>query len=490
MITRLPRLVLSVVTGLVLATGLFAQATAPAAAPAAKPVAPTIDFPAPSPAATVKQRVGFTDIEINYSRPSMRGRKIFGGLQPYGEIWRTGANSATKITFSTPVKFGGADVPAGSYALFSLPGESEWTVILNKVVGQWGAYAYDEKNDFVRVKAVPLPLPVAVETFAISFNDLANESAATLYLNWENVRVPVKIEVDVVSTLVPQIESVMASDTSKKPYFRAAMFYYENNLDLKKALAWMDAAIAAQPDAFYYVYRKALVQEKMGEKEGAIATAKASIAGANKDPKTPALLRDEYVRLNEALIARLSGMAPAPASQPAMPAKPRVASSGGTSPHETIGRVIGDRNTGNRVTVTYGRPFSKDPKTGDIRKIWGALVPWDKAYRLGADEATLLLTQQPIMFGETTLPAGAYTLYMVPSETGASKLVISSNLGKWGMPVDETHDIARVDLKKESLEKMLDQLTLAIESDKATGGGVLKIMWENTQFAAPFTVKK
>ncbi|MSU46525.1 MAG: DUF2911 domain-containing protein [Lacunisphaera sp.] len=234
MITRLPRSVLSVVTGLVLATGLFAQAAAQAAAPAAKPASPTIDFPAPSPAATIKQRVGFTDIEIVYSRPSMRGRKIFGGLQPYGEIWRTGANSATKIIFSTPVKFGGADVPAGSYALSPIPGESEWTVILNKVVGQWGAYAYDAKNDVVRVKAVPAKTSMTFETFPISFNDLANEAAATLYLTWENTRVSVKIEVDITSTLVPQIESVLAADTSKKPYFRAAMFYYENNLDLKK----------------------------------------------------------------------------------------------------------------------------------------------------------------------------------------------------------------------------------------------------------------
>jgi len=109
----------SVIVGSVLAAGLFAQTPAP-----------KIEFPSASPAATVKQRVGFTDIEVNYSRPSMRGRKIFGGLQPYGEVWRTGANTATKITFSTAVKFGGADVPAGAYALYTIPGESEWTIIL------------------------------------------------------------------------------------------------------------------------------------------------------------------------------------------------------------------------------------------------------------------------------------------------------------------------------------------------------------------------
>jgi len=171
-------------------------------------------------------------------------------------------------------------------------------------------------------------------------------------------------------------------------------------------------------------------------------------------------------------------------------ALPAMAQQARVSPHETISTVIGERRTGNRVTIVYGRPYSKDPKTGEARKIWGGLVPWGKAYRLGADEATLLLTQQPIVIGETTIPAGAYTLYVVPTEGGPSKLAFSTNLGKWGVPVDETHDLARVDLKKDSLEKAVDQLTLAVVNDPAAGGGVLKIMWENTQFSAAFTVKK
>jgi hypothetical protein len=180
-----------------------------------------------------------------------------------------------------------------------------------------------------------------------------------------------------------------------------------------------------------------------------------------------------------------------PAPAPAAPAKPRIASSGGVSPHETISTIIGvDRRTGNRVTITYGRPFSRDPKTGETRKIWGGLVKWDKADRLGADEATLLLTQQPIQFGETVIPAGAYTLYLIPSETGVSRLAFSTNLGKWGVPVDETHDLARVDLQKESLETAVDQLTLAVVNNKDTGAGLLTITWENTRFSAPFTVKK
>lgn len=260
-----------------------------------------LELPAPSPTATLKQRVGVTDIEIVYSRPSMKGRTIFGGLEPWGEIWRAGANSATKVTFSTPVKLGGQEVPAGTYALFAKLGQDEWTVILNKVSGQWGAYAYDPKNDVVRVPAKTVKLMEPVETFSIEFNDLRDDSA-TLNLTWEKTRVPVKLEVDVVKQLVPKIEAFMASDAPKKPYVEAAMFYLDHKLDLKKALAWMDAAIAADPNAFYFVYRKAKVQAAMGDKAGAIATAKASIEGANK---AGGAIKDEYTRLNEALIASL-----------------------------------------------------------------------------------------------------------------------------------------------------------------------------------------
>jgi hypothetical protein len=154
------------------------------------------------------------------------------------------------------------------------------------------------------------------------------------------------------------------------------------------------------------------------------------------------------------------------------------------SPHETTSAVI----DGNRVSLVYGRPYSKDPKSGEIRKIWGTLLPYGKTWRLGADEATLLITQKPIEIGDTTVPAGAYTLYMIPDENGG-KLAISKSLGAWGVPVDEKNDLARVDLKKETLETPNDQLAMAVEKNPA-GSGIIKIMWEGTQFSAPFTVKK
>ena len=277
----------------------FAAATV---APAQTP-APKVDFPAPSPAATLKQRVGLTEIEVNYFRPGVKGRKIFGGLEPYGVVWRTGANNPTKITFSTAVKIGGKEVPAGSYGLYSIPGQGEWTVIINRIGEKdWGAYAYKEANDVVRAKVKPVMLPQSVETFTIDINDIKTESA-TLNLIWEKTRVPLKIEVDVVSKLKPQIEAAMMSDGAKKPYFQAAMFYFENGGDLKKALEWMEAGLKENPGAFYMVYRKGLILQKMGDKAGALAAAKASREAAAKSD-TP-LLRDEYVRLNDALIASL-----------------------------------------------------------------------------------------------------------------------------------------------------------------------------------------
>ena len=172
--------------------------------------------------------------------------------------------------------------------------------------------------------------------------------------------------------------------------------------------------------------------------------------------------------------------------------RPRVASTGGTSPHETTsGYAGGDRHTGTMITITYGRPFTKSPRTGEMRKIWGGLVPWEKADRLGADEATLLLTPAPLSIQGTIVPPGAYTLYIVASEKGASKLAFSTHIGKWGVPVDEKHDLARFDLTKKALSQSIDQLTIEVGNDSsAPNSGLIKISWETTQFTLPFTVQK
>jgi hypothetical protein len=159
------------------------------------------------------------------------------------------------------------------------------------------------------------------------------------------------------------------------------------------------------------------------------------------------------------------------------------------SPHETISATI----DGNKVTIVYGRPYSKDPKTGVIRKIWGGLVPYGKVWRTGADEATLLTTEKPIVLGGTDIPAGTYSLFTLPAADGTAKLIVNKKTGQWGVPYkvdsEATNELARIDLKKDTLDKTVDQFTMAIDSNPA-GGGVLKMMWENTGYEVPFTVKK
>lgn len=173
---------------------------------------------------------------------------------------------------------------------------------------------------------------------------------------------------------------------------------------------------------------------------------------------------------------------------PLMAQQKRAASTGGVSPHETISQVFdGARN--NRVTIVYGRPYSKDPKSGEVRKIWGGLVPYGKVWRTGSDEATLLITQKPIVIGETTIPAGAYTLFTLPQEDGTAKLIINKQVGQWGLSYDEKQDLARVDLKKDAVETPVDQFTIAVGKNPS-GGGVLKMMWENIQYSVAFTVQK
>ena len=155
------------------------------------------------------------------------------------------------------------------------------------------------------------------------------------------------------------------------------------------------------------------------------------------------------------------------------------------SPHETTSAVI----DGSRVTIVYGRPYTKNPRTGEERKIWGGLVPYGKVWRMGADESTLLITQKPLIIGGTPIPAGAYSLYALPEEDGPTKLIINKQIGQWGTQYNQSHDLARVDMTKESLDTPVNQLTVEVAKNPS-GGGVIKMMWEKTQFSVPFTVSK
>jgi hypothetical protein len=161
------------------------------------------------------------------------------------------------------------------------------------------------------------------------------------------------------------------------------------------------------------------------------------------------------------------------------------------SPHDVISSTFDGDFFGNRVMIIYGRPYSKNPRGEDIRKIWGGLVPWGERWRLGADEATLMITQKPLKFGSLDVPAGTYSLYMLPEENGPSKLIINKQIGQWGIrePYREDLELGRVDLQRKTTDNRVDQLTITVERGES-GGGVLRITWENLSFSAPFTVGK
>jgi hypothetical protein len=242
---------------------------------------PRVEFPAPSPACTLKQRVGLTDVEIVYSRPSVRGRKIFGAMIPYGEVWRTGANAATRVTFSTEVKLQGTPLPAGAYELFTIPGQNEWTIIVQKLPekASWGAYAYKKDNDTARMTAKPVATTTPIESFAIGISDL-RDTSATLYLGWEKTRVPLKLEVDTVGMLMPQIKAAIAANEPKtwNFYSGASSLLYENGGDLEQALAWVDESIKLREDYPGTLLLKTRILAKLGRNADAKAVAAKAVA--------------------------------------------------------------------------------------------------------------------------------------------------------------------------------------------------------------------
>ena len=267
----------------------------------AETAAQDLAFPAASPPALVRDQVGLTTVEIEYARPGVKGRKIFGGLVPYDEVWRTGANAATRISFSTDVFLAGKKVPAGSYALFTIPAEDEWAIILNEAPEQWGSYARDPNKDVVVVSAPNETLPETVETMRLGLEHI-RDGSAHLTLAWENTRVRVGLEVDIVSQLQPQIEAAMAAEGDEKPYLQAAMFYYEHDLDLAKALEWIDAGLAQNPQAVWIVYRRGLILAKRGDTDAAKEAAQQTVRMASG---MGGELGAEYQRLGESLLASL-----------------------------------------------------------------------------------------------------------------------------------------------------------------------------------------
>jgi Protein of unknown function (DUF2911) len=268
---------------------------------AAAPAPPTaFEVPATNSPAVVHQQVAATEIEVSYHRPSVKGRKIFGELVRYDQVWRTGADNATRISFSTPVSLNGTPLDAGEYELFTVPGEKEWTVIFHENRSQWGSYSYDPAHDVARIQARPVALPELVETFTISVDDV-HSAGATLNISWERTRVPVRVEIDVRATVVPRLEEALQGE-GRHPYFQAAMFYFENDLELARAAELMELALERSPGHIGMLYRLGLILERKGDIPGAIAAAEASLSGAAAAAPE---LKQEYTRLDTALLDRL-----------------------------------------------------------------------------------------------------------------------------------------------------------------------------------------
>jgi hypothetical protein len=261
-----------------------------------------IQTPAASPAGSVSSIVGLTEIKIDYYRPRLRGRKIFGEkdvMYPHGSIWRTGANSGTRISFSGDVKVENIDVPAGQYLIFTWPGAGEWAVSLYKDLSLGGnTAAYDPSKEAAKFKVKTKKLAEKVETFTISIDDIAvDNKSAKVTLAWENTAVPITVTADYDADVMKAI----AENTKVDPenYFRAASYYLETRKDLKQALAWMDLALQSNPDAYWMLHQKAKIQQALGDKKGAIASATASLSSAKKDKNS------EYERMNQELIKSL-----------------------------------------------------------------------------------------------------------------------------------------------------------------------------------------
>ncbi|MCS6905664.1 MAG: DUF2911 domain-containing protein [Bacteroidia bacterium] len=250
-------------------------------------------MPQPSPLGSVTQKVGLADISITYSRPSARGRIIFGDLVPYNKLWRTGANASTKLKVSEDVTIEGHKIPAGEYSLLTIPGPNEWTIILNKDLKVTGEANYKQHEDLVRFTVKPQKTDRKIETFTIQFADLSSNNSCFIELMWENTLIRFKLETEVDSKVMAEIQNKLINPTSM--YYQAARYYYENNKDLKQALEWINKATEKEQQ-YWMMYLKAKIQAANGDYKGALQTAELAkkLAAEAKN--------EEYVKMNEALI--------------------------------------------------------------------------------------------------------------------------------------------------------------------------------------------
>lgn len=257
--------------------------------------AQTLKTPAPSPLQTLKQAFALSDITLEYSRPSAKGRVVFGDVVPFGKIWRTGANGATKVTFGEDVKVEGTKIAAGTYAVYSIPNKDKWEIMLYKDLKLGGNVSeYKTENEVLRISVKPTAVTEKVETLTINIADIT-ATTSNIELTWEKTRVAIKIVADIDSTIMKNIDATV--NTDNRPYYAAANYYYENNKDMKVALGWVNKAIEQNPKAYWVMALKAKIEIKLNDKTAATATAEKVIAMA-KEGKN-----DDYVKIGEKLLA-------------------------------------------------------------------------------------------------------------------------------------------------------------------------------------------
>ncbi len=255
-------------------------------------VSAQVTVPQASPSAKIEQQVGLTDVSVSYSRPGMKERTIFGNLVPYGERWRTGANSNTTISFSTKVEISGKEIPKGTYAIYTIPKEDSWEVIFYKDTNNWGLpQEWEEGKVALKATAQVQELPFAMETFTIMIDELKSDSAHLNFI-WENTVATLPFEVPSDEMALSSIERVMKGP-SAGDYFAAASYYHDEKKDLQQAYEWIKKAVEmGNPDAYWVLRRKALIEADLGKKSDAIATAKKSLAAAEKAGNK------DYVKMN------------------------------------------------------------------------------------------------------------------------------------------------------------------------------------------------
>lgn len=260
-----------------------------------------IDVPQPSPAAKVEQTVGLSEVHVEYSRPAMRGRTIFGDLVPFNEMWRTGANASTKVEFTDDVTIMGKTLEAGKYALYTMPKKNaDWTVMFYTNTSYWGTPGDNFKQEEVALEiSVPAKsMKQTVESFTIEVEDISM-NGAELAIKWENTKVEIPFSVDVDSKVEAQIEAFVNPEPNYRPYYNAASYYLEKNKELDKAVTWVDKALEIQPEAYWVHHLKAKILAKKGDKKGAKKAALMSIE------KAKAAKNMGYVSMNEKFIESL-----------------------------------------------------------------------------------------------------------------------------------------------------------------------------------------